>query len=172
MIPTQATQEQAMQERRPTWLRVATTLSVLWSALMLGLVANAVLGAPSFVAAATAPCSQFLVPLAAPVEQALQRIDSRLFLPVVRWQDTRSREDITPFRRGEQALSCADIERRAALFLASARAGAITPKISVHRRRLAALVGLPCCVFVIGSYLMLGRSSAQRVRSPRSGHAP
>jgi hypothetical protein len=160
-----------MQEKRPTWRRVATTFAVLWSAVILGLVANAVLRAPSFEVAAATPCSQFLVPLAAPVEQALQRIDPRLFFPVVRWQDARSRDDITPFRRGEQALSCTVIEQRAKLFLAGARVGAITPKISVHRRRLAALIGIPCCLFVIGSYLALGKSSVQPTRAPRSRHA-
>jgi len=161
-----------MREKRPAWLRVATALSVVWSALIVGLIANAVLGAPSFETAASAQCSQFLLPLAAPVEQALLRIDSRLFYPVVRWRDARSRDDITPFRQGEQVLSCTVIEQRAELFLAGARVGAIAPQVSVHLRRAAVLIGIPCCLFIIGAYLMFGRkSSARPNRAPRSDRA-
>lgn len=141
---------------RPKWFRVTNWLAGAWSVLVIGLIINAVMHTPSFEAAATAPCSQFLIPISEPVERELQRIDSRLFFPIVRWRDRLSHEDITPFRRGEQALSCDVIERRARLFLLGARQGAIEPEISVHKRRLSILIGIPCCLFMIGSYLVFG----------------
>jgi hypothetical protein len=144
-------------QRRPTWIRVATWLSALWSVLIVGLVANALLSAPSFESAAAVPCGQFLVPLAGPVERALQRIDSRFYLPIVRWRDAKSREDINPYRRGEQVLSCATLEQRARVFLEASRKDIIAPQVSVHRRRLALLIVLPCLLFVVVSYLAFNR---------------
>lgn len=143
--------------RRPTWMRVATWLSAFWSVLIVGLVVNALARAPSFEAAAAVQCGQFLVPLAAPVERALQSIDSRLYFPILRWRDTKSREDINPYRRGEQILSCATLEQRAHLFLEASRRGIIAPQVSVHRRRLTLLIVLPCLLFVVVSYSAFNR---------------
>jgi len=156
-----------MKMQRPMWIRIAVVLSGIWTALIFGLVTNAIWRAPTFEAAANMPCSQFLLPIARPVEQALQRMDSRLFFPFVRWQDTRSGETITPFRRGEQGLHCDTIEARAKLFLIAARTGSILPQVSVHRRSLAALVGLPCCMFIMSCYLLFGRRSSVEM-NPRS----
>lgn len=146
-----------LTSNRPTWLRVARWLSGVWSALIIGLVINAVAHAPSFEAAAEAPCGLFLIPLAEPIERTLQGIDPRLHLQVVRWQDRLSRKDITPFRYSGQALRCTVIESRAQLFLKRAHQGKIKPEVTVHKGRLVALIGIPCCLFIIGSYLILGR---------------
>jgi len=148
-----------MNEGRPKWQRVAIVLSSLWSIVVVGLVVNALFNSPSFEAAAAARCSQFLVPLSAPVERAIQGIDSRLFFRIVRWQDSRSREIITPFRRGEQALHCDVLEYRAKVFLEGARAGIIVPRLTVHRRGLSVLIGIPCCLFFIACYLLFSRRS-------------
>ena len=67
----------------------------MWSVLIVGLPANAVLRASSFEAAAVVPCGQFLVPVAEPVERALQRLDSRPRLIVV-----------APAHRGSKYQAC------------------------------------------------------------------
>jgi hypothetical protein len=149
-----------MQKKRPLWLLSAVLLSTLWVGLIFALVANALVRAPSFKEAASVPCSQFLLPIAATAERALQRVDSRLFFPLVRWQDARSGETISTFRKGEQALSCETIEQRAKLFLMGERAGAIIPKVSVNLRGLAFLLGIPCCLFMIGFYILFARKSS------------
>lgn len=140
--------------QRPLWQKVAAGLSSAWTFLVLALVLNAVLRAPSFEVAASEPCPQFLLPIAGPVERFLWRMDARLVVPFVQWKDAVSRERITTFRRHEQALSCTTMEYRARTFLAAAQAGLLTPRVSIHRGALALLVLVPSGLFVLLSYLV------------------
>lgn len=140
--------------QRPLWEKVAAGLFSAWAILIFALAGLAMVRAPSFEVAASEPCTQFLLPMAAPVEQALMQLDSRLFLPVVQWKDARTRERITTFRRNEQALSCTTMEQRARQFVAAANAGLVTPRVSVDRKALAMLVLLPGCLFALASYLV------------------
>jgi hypothetical protein len=146
-------------------LRVALTVSAVWITSILALVVVAIGRAPSFEAEAKQPCTQFLIPLARPVEQAIMQLDSRLWFPVLRWQDARSRQDITPFRSHEQALRCTDLEQRASMFLLARQQGVITPRIAVHRRRLALLLLLPCCLFVVLYYLVFPNRTTRGTRT-------
>jgi len=155
--------------RRPTWLLVATGLTILWAAVIVALVTNALLRSPSFEAAAAEPCGQFLVPLVAPLERTLRSVDPRLHFPLVRWRDMKSGDHISSFRRGERVLSCAVLEQRASVFLEAHRRCLISPKLVVHKRGLALLIGLPACLFVIVCYLGLhGRHelAPRRSRQP------
>ena len=145
--------------------KLATVLSGLWVVLIIFLVAKTVYTAPSFEATALKPCPDFYLPIAGPVERAIQRWDSRLFFPFVRWEDALSREHITPFRKGETSLRCGTMEGRATLFLLGAKAGTIVPRVSVHWRALVALLILPCCLFVLGSYVATGRWRSNTARS-------
>lgn len=144
-----------MRKNRSASLRLALAMSVAWCVLVLGLVFHAVWEAPSFEAAAQARCAEFLVPVVPALERALARRfgASRL----VHWKDTHSGDVITTFRKGEQAVKCTVLEQRAQIFLLGAKRGLIVPRVTVHRRGLSLLLGLPCCLFVIVSELMLGR---------------
>ena len=85
----------------------------------------------------------------------------------------KSREDINSYRRGERVVTCGVLEHRASVFLEASGRGLITPQVVVQRRALAMLIGLPCCLFFVITYLALSRratapSATRRGASARS----
>ena len=140
---------------RPSkWLHTGVILAVLWAALILGLTVKTMLLRPSFEAAAAEPCPQLLLPLALAVEHWLQRIDGRFFVKVIVWRDAKSRTELSPYRRGELSLSCAQLEQRAQLFLLGAKSSVITPRAYLRKGVLGLLILVPAFALFAFAYFL------------------
>lgn len=136
------------------WVRTWIVISLIWGAVLVASVVRLVARAPSFEMAATEPCPQLMLRPMPRLEAALQRIDPRLFFKVVVWRDARTRDEISPYRKGEQVVSCGMLEARARLFLAGARAGIIQPQVYLRTRLLVLIVVLSALLLAPVVYLL------------------
>lgn len=136
------------------WVRTWLVVSVVWGAVVVGSTARLVAKPPSFEKAASEPCPQLMLRPMPKLEASLQRIDPRFFFKVVVWRDARTREEISPYRKGEQVLSCSMLEARAKLFLAGARAGIIEPQVYLRTKLLALIVVLSSLLLAPAVYLL------------------
>lgn len=130
---------------------LCTFPAVAWFLLIVVLTAKALISGPTFAQLATEPCPQLLPKLAKSVEAKLQSIHPSIWAKVIVWRDATSREEISPYRRGEQALTCATLEAPARLLSAAATAGIIRPQMHVNRGVFSLVAILPAlALFVIG----------------------
>lgn len=136
------------------WVRIWMVVSILWGAIVIASTVRLVTRPPSFETAASELCPQLLLRPMPRLEAALQKIDPRLFFKVVVWRDARTREEISPYRKGEQMLSCNALETRAKLFLAGAEAGIIEPQVHLRTRLLALIVVLSSLLLAPVVYLL------------------
>lgn len=146
----------------PSWLRLAAVPSVLWTVSLLVLVAHAMWRAPPFEKAASAHCSQLLIPLVIPIERAPQALGFDDYLSIVYWRDEKTGKEIKTFIPGERALNCKTIEDRAKLFSDGARLGIVAPKKAVHVGRFAGLLIGPIFFFFVASFLLVGAGGSHQ----------
>lgn len=120
---------------------------------------------PSFEAATSEACPQLLLRPMPKLEASLLEVDPRLFFKVVIWRDAKTREELTLYRKGEQALSCGILEARAKLFLMGARAGIIQPQIYLRTRLLALIAVLSSLLIAPIVYLVYLPFASKQVES-------
>lgn len=136
------------------WVRTWIVVSIIWSVVVVGAIVKLITKPPSFEMAASEQCPQLMLRPMPKLEANLQKIDPRLFFKVVIWRDAKTREEISPYRKGEQALSCSMLEARAQLLLAVARAGIIEPQIYLRTKLLALIVVLSSLLLAPAVYLL------------------
>lgn len=137
----------------PRWVRTSLTVSAVWAAIIIGLAVKTIVQTPSFEIVAAEPCPQLLPRLAESVERNLQSMNSRLFVKFFIWQDAKTGTELSPYRKGEQALNCDTLERRARLFALGAQAGVIEPQVYPRKGVLGLLIVLPMFAFALIAYL-------------------
>jgi hypothetical protein len=136
------------------WVRTWIVASVVWGAVLIGFTVNLLAKPPSFEMATSEPCPQLMLRPMPKLEVFIQKIDPRLFFKVVIWRDAKTREELYPYRKGEQALSCSTLEARAQLFLAGARAGIIEPQIYLRTKLLMLIIVLSSLLLAPVVYLL------------------
>lgn len=122
------------------WMRTWIVVSTLWGVLLVGVTVKLLVSRPSFDLATSESCPQLLLRPIPALEEKLQYVHPQLVFKIVIWRDAKTGMELTPYRRGEQALSCSSLEARAKMFQTAAQSGLIQPQIYLRTKLLALVV--------------------------------
>ena len=129
-----------MKKNQSTWVRTWIVVSVLWGAVLIGLIVRLLASGPSFAVASSEPCPQLLLRPAPAIEKALVGVYPTLYFKIVIWRDARTGAELSPYRKGEQVLSCDSLEARAKMFQLAAQNGIIQPQVYLRTKLLALII--------------------------------
>jgi hypothetical protein len=141
------------QDQGP-WPLIAKLASATWLAIVVVFVVRGLSAAPSFEQAAKESCTQLLLPVYAPFEQFMYKIDRNRYPQILHWKDRLSGEEILPYRRGMKSLDCDSLDHKVAVFAQASKRGWIEPVIGINWVRAVLIVLVPSLLIFVFCYLM------------------